>query len=284
MERVGDIALTWGESLRWDDRRQRLYFVDCAAQTLHWLNEGRPPLHTLQMPSLPTGLVLTEGPELVACLDDGLHVVDPDAGTVRILTPYPEGMSGRANDANADGAGNLVTGTLNIAPGPGAFWWYSSHDGWRLLDDGIGNANGPVVVDLDGVSTLVFADTLAQAVYAYPYDASAGAVGDRRVFADHAQLDGAPDGAAADADGGVWTCVLRAGKLARFTAAGLDRLVDLPMANPSDIAFGGPELERLYVTSIALDLGEGVAPARRPVGCSPSTTSVPPANQKSASD
>lgn len=172
MERVGDIVLTWGESLRWDDRRQRLYFVDCAAQTLHWLNEGRPPLHTLQMPSLPTGLVLTEGLELVACLDDGLHVVDPDAGTVRVLTPYPDGMSGRANDANADGAGNLVTGTLNIAPGPGAFWWYSSHDGWRLLDDG--NANGPVVVDLDGVSTLVFADTLAQAVYAYPYDASAG--------------------------------------------------------------------------------------------------------------
>ncbi|MEJ7561421.1 MAG: SMP-30/gluconolactonase/LRE family protein [Ilumatobacteraceae bacterium] len=86
------------------------------------------------------------------------------------------------------------------------------------------------------MSPLVFADTLAQAVYAYPYDASAGAVGDRRVFADHAQLDGAPDGAAAD--GGVWTCVLRAGKLARFTAAGLDRLVDLPMANPSDICRG----------------------------------------------
>ncbi|MEJ7720214.1 MAG: hypothetical protein WKF58_07080 [Ilumatobacteraceae bacterium] len=44
---------------------------------------------------------------------------------MQVLTPYPEGMSGRANDANADGAGNLVTGTLNIAPGLGDFWWYS---------------------------------------------------------------------------------------------------------------------------------------------------------------
>ena len=43
---VGDFDLTWGESLRWDDRRQRLYFVDCAAQTLHWFEGGEPPLQT----------------------------------------------------------------------------------------------------------------------------------------------------------------------------------------------------------------------------------------------
>ena len=50
-------------------------------------------------------------------------------------------MHGRANDANADGAGNLVTGTLNIAAAPGASWWFSAVEGWRLLDDDIGNAN-----------------------------------------------------------------------------------------------------------------------------------------------
>ena len=75
---------------------------------------------------MPAGLVLTEGDELVACLDDGLHVVDPDAGTSELLVAYPEGMHGRANDANADGSGNLVTGTLNMAPGPGAAWWFSA--------------------------------------------------------------------------------------------------------------------------------------------------------------
>ena len=80
MRRIGDFTLTWGESLRWDDRRGRLYCVDCAAQTLHWLDHGEPPLQTLKLPTMPAGLVLTEGHELVACLDDGLHVVDPDAG------------------------------------------------------------------------------------------------------------------------------------------------------------------------------------------------------------
>ena len=157
LRRIGDFKLTWGESLRWDDRRRRLYCVDCAAQTLHWLDDAEPPLHTLKLPSMAAGLVLTEGHELVACLDDGLHVVDPDAGTSELLVAYPEGMHGRANDANADGSGNLVTGTLNLGSGPGATWWFSALDGWRLLDPDFGNANGPVVIHVGGQSTLVFA-------------------------------------------------------------------------------------------------------------------------------
>jgi sugar lactone lactonase YvrE len=253
--RVGDFELVWGESLRWDDRRQRLYFVDCATRCLHWLNGGAPPLHTLELPSMPTGLVLTESNALVACLDDGLFLVDPDAGTCALLSPYPEGMQGRANDANADGSGNLVTGTLNLAPAPGAFWWYSTRHGWRLLDDDISNANGPVVIEVDGEPTLIFADTPALVSYAYPYNAAAGRVGPRRVFGDHGALGGAPDGAAADAGEGVWSCVLGAGTIARFTGSGLDRTIAVPPPNPSDVAFGGPELDQLFVVAIAVDLG-----------------------------
>jgi sugar lactone lactonase YvrE len=250
--RIGDFTLTWGESLRWDDRRDRLWFVDCAAQTLHWLDGGEPPLHTMQLSSLPTGLALTEGDELVICLDGGLHVVDADRGTVELLAPYPDGMHGRANDADADGSGNLVTGTLNMAPGPGAYWWWSATDGWRLLDEGIGNANGPVVMD----GTLWFADTIAASVFAYAYDGATGAVGARQVF-DESTLGGVPDGAAGDVDGGYWGCVLNRGALARFTGEGLDRTVDVPVTYPSDIAFGGANLDRMFVVSIALDLGGG---------------------------
>lgn len=258
--RVGDFKLAWGESLRWDDHRRRLYFVDCATHTLHWLERAEPPLRSMKLPSMAAGVVLTDTGELVACLDDGLHVVDPDAGTSMLLVAYPDGMHGRANDANADGSGNLVTGTLNVVPAPGASWWFSAADGWRLLDDDIGNTNGPVVIDVDGQSTLVLGDTPARTVYAYAYDGSTGTVGERRVFGDHAALGGAPDGATADAEGGVWSCVLGTGKIARFTAAGLDRLIDLPTANPSDVTFGGPDLDRLFVTSIAVNLGEDAAP------------------------
>lgn len=255
MERIGDFTLTWGESLRWDDRRRRLYFVDCATQSLYWLDGAEPPLQTMQLPSLPTGVVLTEGDSLIVCLDGGLHVVDPDNGSVEMLSPYPKGMHGRANDANGDGAGNLVTGTLNLGAGPGALWQYSATGEWRQLDEPFGNTNGPVVVDTDGGRTLVVGDTNAQAVYRYAYDSDAGQVGARETLSDHGAIGGAPDGACADEAGGVWSCVLRSGKLARLDAGGVDRAVDVPMPNPSSVAFGGPDLKTTFVTSIALALG-----------------------------
>jgi sugar lactone lactonase YvrE len=255
IQRVGDFTLQWGESLRWDDRRDRLYFVDCATQTLHWLEGAEPPLMSLAMPSLPTGLVLTDENRVIAALDDGLHVVDPDAGTVELLAPYPPELGGRANDAAADLDGNLVTGTLNVAPGPGSYWWFSKPDGWRMLDDGIGNANGPVILEIDGVTTLVFADTLASTVYAYDYDGSAGKVGARRTFGRIDELNGMPDGACGDSGAGVWSCVLGPGKIARFTAAGLDEVIDVGVELPSDVTFGGSGLDRMFFVSIALSIG-----------------------------
>jgi sugar lactone lactonase YvrE len=256
ISRVGDFSLVWGESVRWDDRRQRLYFVDSGAQTLHWLDGAEPPLHTLSLPTTPTGLVLVEDGRLLSALDDGLHVVDPDSGTTELLAPYPEAMGGRANDANADLHGNLVTGTLNLGAGPGSYWWFSASEGWRQLDDGISNANGPVVLDIESVTTLVFADTWAGKVYAYPYDGTTGTVGERRVFVDTSGLGGLPDGACADGDGGVWTCLVGAGTIIRHPARdGRQAVIATGVEMPSDATFGGSDLASMFFVSIAVDVG-----------------------------
>jgi sugar lactone lactonase YvrE len=248
--RIGDFTLGWGESLVWDDRTQRLYFVDCAAQTLHWLEHDSAELHTLRLPSMAAGIVPTDEGALVACLDDGLHRVDPDGGTTTLLTAYPDGLGQRANDACADLSGNLITGTLNMQKAEGSSWWFSSDDGWRLLDPDISNTNGPTVAVLGGSMTLIIGDTSAH-YYAYPYDAARGTAGPRTVFGDVSDLDGLPDGATLDDKGGLWCALVGGAQLARFTTDGLDRTVPVPVANPTDVTFGGPGLDRLYVVSVA---------------------------------
>ncbi len=255
--RIGEFSLSWGESLCWDDQRSRLYFVDCGKQRVHWLEAGEPPLHSMQLDSVPTGLVLADDGRIVIALDEGLDLVDPDSAKRERLSPYPDGLGRRANDATVDLAGNLVTGTLNLGPGDGSYWWFSTRDGWRQLDDGISNANGPVTLDLDGEASLVFADTPAQVLYSYTYDAATGSVSERRRFGEIAPLGGAPDGACADAEDGIWSCVLAAGLIARFTTGGLDRTIEAGSEQPSDVTFGGTSLDRLYVVSIAVDLGIG---------------------------
>jgi xylono-1,5-lactonase len=240
----------------WDERRDRLYFVDCASQRLHWLDDGDlagaggVDLHDLRAPSMPAGIVPTTDGRLVVTLDDGLYVLDPDAGTSELLAPYPKGLGGgRCNDACADTAGNLVTGKLNLGPDEGSAWLFSTTSGWRLVDDDISNTNGPQVGEIDGETTLIIGDTSAH-YYAYAYVPETGDVGERRIFGDMTGLPGGPDGTTLDAAGGLWCALFGGGRLVRFTAAGLDRSVPVPTDNPTDVTFGGPGLDRLYVVAV----------------------------------
>lgn len=250
--RVGDFSLQWGESLVWDERGQRLYFVDCLARTIHWIAHGSCDLHGMSTPSMPTGLVPTDDERVIVVLEDGLHVADPDRGDLASLAAFPEEIGGRCNDACADLNGNLITGKLNLGPAEGSAWWYSAVHGWRLLDPDIANTNGPAVAVLDGVMTLIIGDTSAH-YYAYPYDPIGGTVGKRQVFGDMTDLAGHPDGSTMDRDGGLWCALFDGAQIVRFTTDGLDRTVAVPVRNPTDVAFGGPDLDCLYVVSTSGD-------------------------------
>ncbi len=255
--RVGTFTLGWGESVVWDDVRNRLYFVDCVAGTLHWLEDGATTPATLAMPSMPSGVVLNEDGSLVVVMDDGLHRVDPDVGSTELLTTYPSAIGGRCNDACADLDGNIITGKLNVGPAAGSAWQYSRSGAWTMLDDDISNTNGPAALVIDGVSTLVIGDTSAH-YFAYDYDAEAATVGPRRVFGDVSGLEGSPDGSAVDSDGGLWCAlVVNGSQLARFTPEEFDQSIALPCMNPTDVTFGGPSLDRIYVTSIGSEVGYG---------------------------
>jgi sugar lactone lactonase YvrE len=252
LTRIGQFTLRWGESLVWDDRKERLYFVDCLANMIHWVEHSSEALHGLPVQSMPTGLVPTEAGGLVVVLEDGLYLVDPDRGTVALLSPIPDEIGGRCNDLCADLDGNLITGKLNLGPAEGSAWWYSPLHGWRLLDPDISNTNGPAVALLDGAMTLIIGDTSAD-YYSYPYNPGTGAVGPRRIFGDVSDLVGGPDGSTMDGDGGLWCALYGGSQVVRFTVNGLDRQVPLPVRNPTDVTFGGPDLDVLFVVSTAGD-------------------------------
>jgi sugar lactone lactonase YvrE len=61
---------------------------------------------------------------------------------------------------------------------------------------------------------------------------------------------GVPDGATLDSNGGLWCALPGRSQLVRFTTEGHDATIDLPFEHPTDVTFGGPNLDRLYVVAI----------------------------------
>jgi sugar lactone lactonase YvrE len=121
----------------------------------------------------------------------------------------------------------------------------------RPLVDGLIVSNG-MAFSPDG-RTMYLSDShpQVQCIWSFDYDIDTGMPSNRRLFVDMKPLPGRPDGAAIDEDGCYWICANDAGLVHRFTPAGeLDRSLELPVKKPAMCAFGGPQLDTLYVTSI----------------------------------
>ncbi len=71
-----------------------------------------------------------------------------------------------------------------------------------------------------------------------------------RTFLTLAPGEGFIDGATVDTQGGYWLALVSAGKLRRYRADGtIDRDIALPCSNPTKPAFGGADMQTLFVTS-----------------------------------
>jgi sugar lactone lactonase YvrE len=94
------------------------------------------------------------------------------------------------------------------------------------------------------------AHSYEQKVFAYDFDPDLGSLGQRSLFADIPKATGLPDGAAVDTEGGYWCALHGGGALRRYTREGaIDRDIQLPVSQPTMCAFGGANLDLLYVTS-----------------------------------
>ena len=72
---------------------------------------------------------------------------------------------------------------------------------------------------------------------------------------------GVPDGMALDAEGGMWVAINGGHTVHRYTAEGkLDAVVEVPPSQVTSCAFGGEDLDRLYITTSREDLPPSAEP------------------------
>ena len=97
---------------------------------------------------------------------------------------------------------------------------------------------------------MFFADTPDNEIVAYNYDPASGSASGRRVHASFANEPGLPDGSCVDAEGGVWNAEWEGRRVVRVAPNGqIDRIIDVPVWKPTCCAFGGPDMDTLYITT-----------------------------------
>ena len=264
--RISATADLLGESPVWDCERQRLYWVDGVSRLVHGLDQVSGATRDWQVPSMIGSIGLGPDDTLVAALADGIYSLDLGSGAVSpLFRPVPADPRVRFNDGKIDRAGRFLCGSMGVHADPlGQLVRIEASGASAVLVRDIRISN--TLCFSPGGDTMYFADSLDRAIRAYRYGPGDERAIEPRILVDTEPFKSGPDGATVDADGCLWVALVQAGKIARFTPRGeLDRLIDAPTDLPSCVAFGGPDLSTLYVTSIK-DSGSGRAISRHPDG------------------
>lgn len=255
-----------GESPVWDSRHERLFWVDGYSKVVRCHRPADGSFSEWEVPSMVGSIALGQGETLIAALLDGIYALDlADGACAPLMRPEPAEPGTRFNDGKNDRFGRFLCGSMGIHADPVGKLWRIDRDGQvDVLHSGIRISNA-LCFSPDG-RIMYFADSLERKLWAYPYGPADNDVGPRSDLIDTSPWNSGPDGATVDAEGCIWVSLVQVGKIARFSPQGeLILLLDAPTDLPSSLAFGGPDLSTLYVTSIR-DSGSGRAISRHPRG------------------
>ncbi len=253
IERLLHLQLELGESPRWDAREQALY----------WLEIWNPPSVFRFDPSTGevqrwspgihvTGQARRAGGGFIFASRTGLYLWDERTNEHTLIAdPEASNRPVRFNDGSADRQGRFWAGSTyaddQFRP-EGSLYRVNADCEVAHMVGGLACSNG-LGWSPDNKTMYVTAQ-FAYELLAFDFDPATGEIGNRRTFAKVPEADGLPDGLTVDAEGCVWSAQWGGWRLTRYDPDGkIERVVKMPVPNPTSCVFGGPDLKDIYVTT-----------------------------------
>lgn len=191
---------------------------------------------------------------LIVAYSDRVVLFDPETKKETLVTLFePENPETRLNDGRTDRQGRLVVGGMNEVSGTPDSSVISIDGNLKVqtLIDQISCANS--ICFSPAGNTMFFADTPDREILAFDYDEDRGTLTNKRLHASFKQEPGLPDGSCVDAEGGVWNAEWEGHRVVRVGPNGtIDHVIDVPVWKPTCCAFGGPNLDTLFITTSRL--------------------------------
>jgi sugar lactone lactonase YvrE len=257
---VGRARATLGEGLCWSARDQALWWVDILEHRLHREHAASGAHHAWQFDETVSAVAeRADSPGLAITLRRGLATFDPATRElVRLHEPEREREGNRFNDGKCDGRGRFWGGTMDFAASArtGALYCFDAAGrATRAIDLGWQVTNGPTWTR-DG-RTMLVNDTVQRRVVAYAFDPGTGAVGASREWLT-LPIGHHPDGITTDAAGRIWIAHWGGACVTCHdpdTAVELARIA-LPTDHITNLAFGGPDMTTLFISSARAELSD----------------------------
>jgi len=240
-----------GEAPLWDEIRQKLYWTDCAGYRFYSYEWKTTQKELVLDGFAVNGCALDRSGAFVFANNSGVWFWDKKAKPVLVAGALGNVKLG-LNDCIADPQGRFLAASCFYNPSSeyslGKLFCVQTDGAIQILDEGFHLANG-LGFSPDG-RTLYFTDSVARLIYAYDYDPMTGTAVNRRIFVRVDNRAGLPDGLTVDAEGFVWSAEWYGSCITRYDPAGkLERRIPVPAKQTSSLAFGGPELCDIFVTS-----------------------------------
>ncbi|MET2010727.1 SMP-30/gluconolactonase/LRE family protein [Microbacterium chocolatum] len=259
---MGDADVFHGEGAFWDGATGTLRHVDMLAGDLITI-AGAEGAASVTRTAVSHVLALVRRRRqggFVVAVERGFTLIADDLRIEHEIPAFDD-PDVRMNEGACDAAGRLFCGSMayDARESGGRLYRLDPDLSVHVALEGVSIPNG--LVWTDAGRTALHADTLAGEIRAYDYDPDTGAFGASRVFVRIDEADGAPDGTALDAEGGLWVALWGGGAVHRYDAHGrLDRIVPLPVTNPTSCAFGGATGDTLFVTTSRQGIDDGAEP------------------------
>lgn len=260
LDLVLDAKAEIAEGPFWDQKEQKLYWVDILGKTINIYDPAAAENKIIRLEKMIGALIPTsEAGKLLAALEDGLYIIDAETAEQQFLVnPGSNTDQTRFNDGKCDPQGRFWVGTMDLEENRELGTLYCL-DQELNLEEKLKNvkiSNG-LAWSLDN-KTMYYIDSPTKEVLAFDYDIETAAISNRRVVISFADGEGVPDGMTIDAEGKLWIAHFGGAQVSRWDPETGEKIgrVELPVSNVTSCAFGGKDLDELYITTASVGLSE----------------------------
>lgn len=253
-ERVVDCRNHHGEGILWNPADGLVWWTDIEGRAIWTYDPLKEESASFPMPHRVCCFAPRQKGGLIVAFADRVAFFDPGTADETLIVAFePDNPETRLNDGRTDRKGRFVVSGMNEVSGAANSSVISINADLsvRTLIKNVSCANS-ICFSAEG-TTMYFADTPESEIVAFDYDDASGQTSNRRVHADFFQEPGLPDGSCVDAEGGVWNAEWEGRRVVRIAPDGqIDRVIDVPVWKPTCCAFGGPNLDTLFITTSRL--------------------------------